>query len=398
MPGAAPRHIFISTGEVSGDLQGSRLVQALYQQAAAHHIPLDVCALGGDRMAAAGATLIANTSAIGSVGILEALPFLFSGLRIQAQVEQHLTQIPPDVVVLIDYFGVNLGIGRRIRRRFPQVPIVYYIAPQEWVWSLSPRNTQRIISLSDRILSIFQGEADYYQHHGASVEWVGHPLLDWADQAPRRSEARQQLGLAPDQPAIALLPASRRQEVHHLWPIMAAAAQRIQARVPDVQFYIPVSLPTYRDAIEQGVQQYGLRATILDGRLDNQAHQAIAAADVAITKSGTVNLETSLMNVPQVVLYRVHPVTAWIARHLLHFSIPYMSPTNLAVMKPVVPEFLQDAATPDAIAQATLDLLLNPARRQQMQQDYDQVRQALGEPGVSDRVAHRLLALMPPSA
>lgn len=381
-----PIRIFISTGEVSGDLQGSRLVQALLRQAKVMNQPLDILALGGDRMAAAGATLIEHTSAIGSVGILEAIPFLFSGLKIQHRVRAQLTATPPDVVVLIDYFGVNLGVGRAVQRHFPQVPMLYYIAPQEWVWSLSPRNTQRIIGLSDRILAIFKAEADYYQCHGADVAWMGHPLLDWVSEAPTRADARQRLGLSTDQPAIALLPASRRQEMRYLLPVMFAAARRIQDQVPDVHFWIPASLAAYHPALERAVQTYGLHATVLDG----QAHDAIAAADVVIGKSGTVNLETALMNVPQVVLYRVHPLTAWIARHLLHFSIPFMSPTNLAVMRPVVPEFLQDAATPQAIAQATLDLLLNPERRQQMQADYDQVRQALGQPGVSDRVAQAI--------
>lgn len=382
--------LFISTGEVSGDLQGARLVQALYRQAAQQQISLEVLALGGDRMAAAGATLIANTSAIGSVGLFEALPFLLPTFRIQQQVQRTLEANPPDGVILIDYFGVNISVGRYVRRRFPTVPMAYYIAPQEWVWSLGPKNTQRIIEISDRILAIFQAEASYYQRHGATVSWVGHPLLDWALTAPRREQARATLGIAPHQPAIALLPASRQQEIKQLLPVIFAAARRIQDQVPDVQFWVPVSLPHYRPAIAQAIADYGLQATLLDG----QAHNAIAAADVAISKSGTVNLETALMNVPQVVLYRVHPITAWVAKHLLRFSIPFMSPTNLAIMEPVVPEFLQDAATPEAIAHSALSLLQDSDRRAQMLQGYDRIRQALGQPMVCDRVASEVLSMV----
>jgi lipid-A-disaccharide synthase len=385
-----PIRVFISTGEVSGDLQGALLVTALQRRARLMQLPIDIVALGGDRMAAAGATLIQNTSAIGSVGVWEALPFLIPTLVLQRRVQKFLRDSPPDVVVLIDYFGVNVTVGRFIRRCFPNVPMAYYIAPQEWVWSLSSKNTERIIWLSDRILSIFPAEADHYRNYGAAVSWVGHPLIDWAVHAPTRATARQSLNIANHQRAIALLPASRQQELKYLMPVMFAAARQIQEQVPDVQFWIPVSLPSYRMAIAQAVQDYGLNATMLDG----QAHEAIAAADVVMAKSGTVNLETALMNVPQVVLYRVSRPTAWIAKHILKFSIPFMSPPNLVLMQAIVPEFLQDEATPDAIAQETLALLLNSDRRHAMQASYQQMRAALGEPHVCDRVAAELLSMV----
>jgi lipid-A-disaccharide synthase len=207
------RKIFISTGEVSGDLQGAMLVTALHQQARSIGLDLEILALGGDRMAAAGAKLLGNTSAIGSIGLLETLPFVLPTLRLQQRVKQYLRQEPPDLIVFIDYLGPNLAIGNFIRQRLPMVPTVYYITPQEWVWSFSPSNTQRIIDLSDRLLAIFPGEASYYRQRGASVAWVGHPLVDWVQSAPTREQARATLGISPEQLAIALLPASRRQEL-----------------------------------------------------------------------------------------------------------------------------------------------------------------------------------------
>src|SRR4028118_2415432 len=127
--------IFISTGEVSGDLQGALLIDGLKRQAQAAGIELEIVALGGSRMAKAGATLLGNTSGIGSVGLLESLPFVLPTLTIQRRAKQYLQQHPPDVVVLIDYMGPNLSIGSFIRRQLPQVPVIYYIAPQDWVWS-----------------------------------------------------------------------------------------------------------------------------------------------------------------------------------------------------------------------------------------------------------------------
>lgn len=380
--------IFISTGEVSGDLQGALLIKALYRQASQQGIDLEIIALGGDRMQAAGATLLENTSAIGSVGLLETLPFILPTVLLQRRVEAYLRDHPPDVVVLIDYFGANVRIARFIRWQFPKVPMVYYISPQEWVWSVSLRNTQRIVAMSDRLLAIFPEEARYYSKHGANVTWLGHPLLDRVEHWPTRAEARKQLGIEADQLAIALIPASRQQEIKYLMPVMFAAAQQIQAQRPEVQFWIPLSLETYRPAIEAAIRDYGLQATLV-----NTSEQAIAAADLALTKSGTVNLELALMNVPQVVVYRVSPVTAWIATTILKFSIPFMSPANIVLMEPIVPEFLQDAATPGAIAQAALHLL-QPEQRQTLTQDYQRMRDALGQPGACDRAALEILACL----
>ena len=392
--------IFISTGEVSGDLQGALLVTALQRQAQASGLELEILALGGDRMAQAGATLLGNTTGIGSVGLVESLPYIWPTLQIQRRAKQYLRQHPPDLVVLIDYLGPNIGLGNFVRQYLPKVPIAYFIAPQEWVWSLNNRNTTQVVGISDRILAIFPEEARYYEQHGAKVTWVGHPLVDRVQSAPDRATARAALKIPDEQLAIALFPASRRQEVKYLLPVIFAAAQQIQAQLPQVHFWIPLSLEAYRQPIEQAIQQYGLRATLVTATPNQtgsstQTLQAIAAADLAIGKSGTVNLEIALLNVPQVVLYRVGTVTAWIARHLLKFSIPFMSPPNLVEMKPIVPEFLQDAATPENIAQAALELLLNPEQRQQTLQGYQMMQQALGEVGVCDRAAQEILHLLP---
>jgi len=382
--------IFISTGEVSGDMQGARLIEALYRQAAQLGLELEILALGGDRMAATGATLLGNTAAIGSIGIIEAIPFVIPTLRLQKQAQQYLQQYPPDLIVLIDYFSPNSRIGRYARQYLPGVPVAYYIAPQEWVWSFRGGDTQQVVNITDRLLAIFPEEARYYQKQGANVSYVGHPLVDQLSTAPSRDAARQQLGIPSDQIAIALLPASRRQEIKQLLPIICAAARQIQDKLPQAHFWIPLSLECFRTPIEAAIQQYGLQATIVPG----QSQQAIAAADLAITKSGTANLEIALMGIPQVVLYRVNPITAWVARNVLRFSIPFMSPPNLVLMQPIVPEFLQEQATPDNITQTALDLLLNPQRRQQMLDDYAKMRQAMGEPGVCDRAALEILGML----
>lgn len=381
--------LFISTGEVAGDLQGSHLIRSLQKQAQAQNLELEIIALGGDRMAAAGAKLLGHTSSIGSIGIIEALRFLWPSYQIQRQAQAYLREYPPDLVVLIDYMAANIPMGRYVRRCF-KVPVVYYIAPQEWVWSSSVSTTQRLIQISDQMLAVFPEEARYFQSHGAQVTWVGHPLRDALAAAPSRAEARDRLGISESQTAIALIPASRQQELKYLLPIIFEAARRIQSRLPNTRFWIPLSLEQYRLPLEAAIQAYGLRAEIA-----SDPQLVLAAADLAITKSGTVNLEAALLNVPQVVIYRVSRLTAWVARNLLRFSIPFMSPPNLVMMQPIVPEFLQEAATPEQVSQTALDILLNPERQQKMLADYQQLRQALGEEGAVDRAAKAILDLLP---
>lgn len=382
--------IFISTGEVSGDLQGALLIEALKRQAVAAGLDLEIVALGGDKMAEAGATILGNTSSIGSMGLLEALPYVLPTLVVQRQALTYLKQNPPDVVVLIDYMGPNLGIGTYMQQNFSQVPVVYYIAPQDWVWSESLRNTSRIVGFTNKLLAIFPEEARYFSNNGANVTWVGHPLIDRMQDAPSRQAARAKLDITPEQTAIALLPASRRQEIKYLLPIIFQAAQTIQAKLPTAHFWIPLSLEAYRQPIEEAVKSYGLRATVVSG----QQKEIFAAADFAITKSGTVNLELALLNVPQVVVYRLSPITAWIARKTLKGSIPFASPVNLVQMKSIVPELLQEEATPENIIQASMEILVNPERREQMLADYQQMRQCLGELGVCDRAAQEILQMV----
>ena len=386
----SPRRIFISTGEVSGDLQGALLVEALKRQAASHNLLLEISALGGRQMSEAGATLLGDTSGIGSVGLWESLPHILPTLRIQHEVKRFLQQYPPDLVVLIDYMGPNLEIGSFLRRHFPQVPIVYYIAPQAWVWSQSPKDTERIVKITDRLLAIFPAEAQYFEQHGAQVSWVGHPLIDRIQGFPSRKEARIRLGIEDDQLAIALIPASRRQELKYLMPVIFAAAQRLQAQLPQVHFWIPLSLEIYRSAIEGAIAHFNLKATLVT----QKTPEVLAAADLAIAKSGTVNLELALLDVPQVVLYRVSSLTYWIGRQLFNFSVPFMSPPNLVEMQPIVPEFIQDQATPEAIFTAALDLLKNPELRSSTLTGYQKIRLALGEPGVCDRAAQEILQLL----
>ncbi len=380
--------IFISTGEVSGDLQGALLVTALKQQAQKLGIDMNIVALGGRKMAAAGATILADTTGISSMGMWESLAYLQPLLKVRSLAKQYLKTTPPDLIILIDYINTNIELGTYIKKELPNLPIFYYIAPQEWVWSIANKNTNQIIKFTKEIFAIFPGEANYFADRGAKVKFVGHPLIDRVATLSSREIARDKLGITDDEIAIALIPASRKQELKYLLPAIFEAAQKLQAKLPNVRFWIPLSRDAFQADIETAIDSYQLNAILVTKNAD----LVLAAADLAITKCGTVSLELALLNIPQVVIYRVSRVTAWLAKNVFKFSIPYISPPNLVEMKSIVPELMQDEANPDRIASESLELIFNQEHRDRMLANYSQMRSALGETGVCDRVAAEILA------
>jgi lipid-A-disaccharide synthase len=222
---------------------------------------------------------------------------------------------------------------------------------------------------------------------------VGHPLIDTVARLPDRDAARRRLGLAATAPVLLLLPASRPQELRYLLPAMVAAAAELQRRHPALEVLLPAGLEGFEPALRQAVSRAGLRARVIPAdQADALKPDLCAAADAAVTKSGTANLELALRGVPQVTGYRVSRPTALVARHLLRFSVPHISPVNLVLAERLVPELLQEAFNPAAIV-AALEPLLDPAaaERSRMLVGYGRLRQALGDPGVTQRAASAIL-------
>ena len=343
-------------------------------------------------MQAAGAELLADTAPLGSIGLLEHLPQVVPTLKLQARVNRELTQRPPDAVVLIDYMGANVRLGRRLRRQMPEVPITYYIAPQEWAWRMNDGGTSSLLEFTDRILAIFPEEASFYASHGAQVTWVGHPLLDLMERQPDRAEAFRQLGLDPSERLLLLLPASRPQELRYLMPVLVEVAARLQARDPRLMVMVPAGLSRFEQPLREGLEAAGVRGRgISTAEADALKPALFAAADLALGKSGTVNLELALQGVPQVVGYRVSRITAWVARHLLRFKVNHISPVNLLLNERLVPELLQDEFCVDQLLALAVPLLEDADSRRTMLSGYGRLRQTLGEPGVTDRAAAAIL-------
>ena len=384
--------LLISTGEVSGDLQGGLLVEALHRQAARRGLALEVVALGGERMQRAGAELLANTAPMGAIGLWEAIPLILPTLKLQRRLKRWLRQHPLDGLVLIDYMGANVSLGKRLRRRLPALPITYYIAPQEWAFRLGEGKSTQLIGFTDQILAIFPEEARFYAARGAQVTWVGHPLIDTLRNLPDRASARRQLGLDPEAPVLLLMPASRHQEMRYLLPPLAAAAAELQRRQPNLEVLVPAGLAGFETVLAQQLQAAGVRARVIAADQASGLKNALcAAADLALTKSGTVNLELALRGVPQVVGYRLSRVTAFVAEHLLRFNVPHISPVNLVLDQRLVPELLQDAFEAASIVAVAEPLLRDGPERRAMLAGYERLKTMLGAPGVTDRAADAIL-------
>ena len=387
--------LLISTGEVSGDLQGSLLINALKTNAEKRKIELEIIALGGERMQEAGAKLISNTSSIGAIGFLEALPYILPTLNAQSKIDNYLSSSPPDAVVLIDYMGPNIRLGLKVKKKFPNIPIIYYIAPQEWAWRLGDSGTTDLISFTDKILAIFEEEAKFYSNKGGNVKFVGHPMLDFYRNIPTREESLRRLGLNSDQKLLLIIPASRKQELKYILPTLLKAAKLLQEKDPSITVLIPSGLNEFNELLNNSLKEYALSGRIiLSNEVDDLKPFLFSAAHLALAKSGTINMELALNSVPQIVGYKVSRVTAFFARYLLRFNVKYISPVNLLLNKMLIPEFIQEDFKADKIFNAALKILEDNSTKEDIKLGYERLKDKLGKPGVTDRASKDILDLL----
>jgi len=386
--------LLISTGEVSGDLQGSLLIKALKDNAEKRNIKLDIIALGGERMREAGAKLISNTSSIGAIGFLEALPYVLPTLKAQSKIDNYLHSSTLDAVVLIDYMGPNIRLGLRVKKTFPNIPIIYYIAPQEWAWRLGDSGTTDLIGFTDKILAIFEEEAEFYSNKGGNVRFVGHPMLDFYRNIPSREEALKKLGLMPYQKLLLIIPASRKQELKYILPTLLQVAKLLQEKDPSMIVCIPSGLKEFDKVLNQSLIQSGVNGrVIMSNEVDHMKPFLFSAAHLALSKSGTINMELALNSVPQIVGYRVSRITAFFARNLLRFNVKYISPVNLLLNEMLIPEFIQEDFKTEKIFNSALQMLEDLSTREEIISGYKRLREKLGKPGVTDRASRDILDL-----
>lgn len=333
-------------------------------------------------MQAEGVELLAHVSELAIMGLVEVvrhLPFL---LALRRRVFAALAAERVDLVIPIDYPGFNLRLARHARSL--GVPVLYYVAPQVWAWHES--RTKALSQDTDMIAVILPFEEAFLRERGVNARFVGHPLLDTPSTAESRAEWAAKFGIRADQPILAVCPGSRPQEIGRLLEIFSEAAAQVHKGRPDVQPVVAAA-PHLNP---------GLFADTRWPRVTD-AKGLLLHADAALVKSGTTTLEATLAGTPFVVAYRVNALSYLIARRLVR--VPFITLTNLIAEREVVPELVQDRATPAALAAELLPLLdRNSPAREAMVRDLEEVRTRLGQPGAAERVVELAASLIEPGS
>lgn len=345
--------VYIVAGEASGDVLGARLLAALRER----EPQLGFAGIGGDRLAEQGMESLFPMRELALMGLIEVLPNIRRLARRLDQTVADISARRPGVVVTIDSPGFTLRLAQRIRPL--GIPVVHYVAPQIWAWR--PGRVAKIKAAVDHVLCLLPFEPVIFEAAGIPASFVGHPVLESGVDAGDGARFRTAHGLAPDAPLLVVMPGSRRMEAKRLLPVFGQALRLLAPRVPGLAVALPVSA-VVADAVRTGTRDWPGRTILVTDLAEK--HDAFAAAAEAggagLIKSGTSSLEMAVAGVPHLVAYKVNPITAAIVRRLVR--VPFASLVNLLADRRVVPEYLQQDATPGALAEGLAGLLLDPTR------------------------------------
>ena len=352
--------IGIIAGETSGDLLGARLMRALKR-----HLPeARFEGIGGPEMQAEGCNSLFSMERLSVLGLTEILGRYFELRRLRKQLIAHFLANPPDIFIGVDSPGFNLGVEEQLRRA--DITTVHYVSPQVWAWRTW--RVQKIRRAVDRMLVLFPFEQGFYARHGVDATFVGHPLADEIHGDDDPLPHRDRLKLDLDRPTVALLPGSRVSELKALADIFVETSQWLSARHPEMQFIIPFVNRRTRVLFEEAIrrhQAWDLPIT----RFHGHSREVMAAADVVLLASGTATLEAMLVRRLMVVTYRVSRLSYWLMRAFSHISL-YAMPNNLAG-RHLVPELLQDEATPENLGAAVERYLGRPLYAREALQTFE---------------------------
>jgi lipid-A-disaccharide synthase len=372
-----PTAILLSAGEASGDMYAARLARALEARLQVH-----LFGMGGPQMRAAGVEIITDYSEVAVLGITEILKHLPSLRRAMKRIVLEAEKRRPALAILTDFPGFHLRLARKLQPR--GIQNVYYVCPQFWAWR--PWRAKLVRRRFVKALCIFPFEETFFREAGVAAEFIGHPLVGAVEATKDRKQFCQALGLDASRTVVTILPGSRAGELAHHLPVLQEACGRIHAKKP-AQFVVAAAHPKIVEQVRSGWPS-GLTLRFVEG----ETYNALSAADAAILSSGTATVEAALLNVPMVVVYRVSPLTAILARPLVR--TPHFAMVNLIAEKELVPELVQNEFTPEMVAGETLRLLQDPNRRASQREGFAEVRKRLGPPGAVERAAEAIARLV----
>lgn len=374
------KKILIIAGEASGDLHGANLVRELHKTAP----DIAVYGVGSKNMQAAGVNMLADAAEISVVGATEVFTHIGAIYRVYAKLKKFLKDEQPALLILIDFPDFNLLIGKTARKL--GIDVLYYVSPQVWAWRKG--RARKIAKLVRTIMVFFPFEVPIYREVGADVRFVGHPLVDIVRSDLSMEEARISFGMNRESKTVALLPGSRKKEIENLLPDMLQAAKLLRNKFPDIQFVLPVAPTLDKSFINEFVVKSGVAVTLADGRV----YDALRASDAAIVASGTATLETGLMAVPMVIIYRMSRLSFFIGRMII--NVKHIGLVNIVAGKTVAPELIQNKVTPENIAASITDVLRDSELNRHVRNELENVRSLLGGAGASAKAARTVLEFL----
>jgi lipid-A-disaccharide synthase len=372
-----PTSLLLSAGEASGDMYAARLATALQQRA-----DVEIFGMGGPQMRAAGVDIVTDYSEVSVVGITEILSHLPSLIRAMGRLVNEAQRRQPTLAILTDFPGFHLRLARKLKAR--GIRNAYYICPQFWAWR--PWRVRVVRRRFAQALCIFPFEEKFYGDAGVPVKFIGHPLVGAVRPSVDRATFLREQNLTAERPVVAVLPGSRKAELSQHLPVLRQACQRIH-RETQAQFVLAAAHGQGAARLREGWPPE-LSVRVVEGR----TYDALASSDAAIVSSGTATVEAALLDVPMVVVYRVTPLTAFLAKPLVR--TPFFSMVNLIAEKRIVPELIQSDFTPERVSKKVVQLLRDPTAREAMRASLAEVRRRLGPPGAVDRAADAILDLV----
>jgi lipid-A-disaccharide synthase len=374
------RKILLVAGEVSGDLHGSHLVEALQRI----EPEIQFFGVGGEGLKRRGMKLLYPAQSLSVVGITEVFVKLRTVLKALRGLKGSLEREKPDLIILIDFPEFNLRLAKIARRR--GIPVVYYISPQIWAWR--PQRIKLIARVVKKMIVLFPFEVPLYETAGVDVEWVGHPLLDTVKPTLPKEKAFREFGLDPKRRTVGLLPGSRIHEIERLLPPLLASAHLLQKEIPDLQFVIPLAPGISRTILSSQMKNISFPVKVVEGF----TYDVMNLSELLIMASGTATLEGAILGKPMIIVYKVSLPSYWVGRALIR--VDHIGLVNLVAEREIAPELIQKDVNPERIADEASRILRDPILSRKMAESMDEVRQKLGEPGAAQRAAQIVSSLL----
>ncbi|MDD2661609.1 MAG: lipid-A-disaccharide synthase [Methylococcales bacterium] len=375
-----PLTVLFSAGESSGDRHAANMFLEMKK----NRPDIKGIGMGGAKMAQAGIDIRYDSAHIAVIGVVEVFKHYGEIRRALKLMQQIVETERPDLLVCVDYKEFNFKLARFAKRL--GIKVLFYVSPQVWAWR--PGRVKKYGAAIDMMAVIFPFETAYYDAENVPVRYVGHPSVDKVHPQHSKAEDMAHFGLDETKPVVGLLPGSRANEIKRMLPVMLAAAEKLQAVIPGIQFLLPQADSISDELLEGYLSQSSVKITVIK----NQPYDVIQCCDVVMTTSGTATLEIALLAVPMVIAYKLATLTYWLGRLLV--NTPFIGLPNIVLGKRIIKELIQHEATASNLAAEVQRILTDKLYAEEMRANLIQVRQQLGQGGGSKNMAELALEML----